>query len=175
MIQFIFAVGRRWEFSSNGDLPFNGHPCQKYDLKLFKEYTDGKIVVMGRKTFESLPFRLPNRMNVVLSSLSDVKAENGDLADIYFDLKAKRKTLKEFLEFLDTSDRDVVVIGGARMLEEASEFANAGYLTMYDTYYPDADTYINPSKISKDLVLNNCAKVTEKDKCIHIVEYIRSW
>ena len=46
------------------------------DLKRFKELTQGHSVIMGRKTFESLPSPLPNRRNIVVKSLNNIKGIN---------------------------------------------------------------------------------------------------
>ncbi len=46
------------------------------DLKHFKDLTKGHFVIMGRKTFESMPKALPNRTNVIITRKSDYKAEN---------------------------------------------------------------------------------------------------
>jgi len=50
------------------------------DLKRFKQFTQGHAIIMGRKTFESLPKALPNRTNIILTRNSDYKAENAHVA-----------------------------------------------------------------------------------------------
>ena len=65
MISTIVAVDNNWGIGFNGDLL--EHIPE--DLKYFKELTSGNIVVMGRKTWDSLPKKpLPNRFNIVITS-----------------------------------------------------------------------------------------------------------
>ena len=45
------------------------------DLKRFKQFTQGHVIIMGRKTFESLPKALPNRTNIILTRNSEYKAD----------------------------------------------------------------------------------------------------
>ena len=71
-VSIIAAVGRNFELGKNNDLIWHF----KQDMKFFKETTLGHTVIMGRKTFESLPKALPNRLNVVITSDSSYSAEN---------------------------------------------------------------------------------------------------
>ena len=63
MISLIAAIGKNRELGKNGDLVFH----IKEDMKYFKEMTMGHKVLMGRKTWESLPGKLPGRENIVVS------------------------------------------------------------------------------------------------------------
>ena len=66
MIYAIFACDDNWGIGKDGFLPW---PHNSADLKWFKQSTSNSTVVMGRKTWESLPVRpLPNRRNIVISS-----------------------------------------------------------------------------------------------------------
>ena len=47
------------------------------DLKFFKEKTTGHVIIMGRKTFESLPFLLPNREHWVITKIKDLMHRKG--------------------------------------------------------------------------------------------------
>lgn len=65
MISAIVAVDENWGIGYNGDLL--EHIPE--DLKYFKTLTDGNTIIMGRKTWDSLPKKpLPNRFNVVITS-----------------------------------------------------------------------------------------------------------
>ena len=64
MINAIVCVDKNWGIGKNNDLLFN----LKEDMKFFKETTMGHPVVMGRRTFESLPNILPGRENIVIST-----------------------------------------------------------------------------------------------------------
>lgn len=119
------------------------------DLKRFKEITTGKTVVMGRKTFESLPFKngLPNRKNIVLTRTPKESTENVTyINDINIVLN-------------DNSKEEIFIIGGAEIYKLFMPYCNKLYLTQVFTE-TDADTFfeiepgdfrvINASKIFKE-------------------------
>lgn len=100
------------------------------DLKRFKALTTGNTIIMGRRTFESLPKgALPNRRNIVLSR--NGKAEDFPNADLYPSLE----------EALATCEGEVFIIGGSSVYKEAMHIADRLCLTyIYDT--PEkADTF----------------------------------
>ena len=103
----------------------------KADMRRFKHLTTGKMVVMGRKTYDSIGKALPNRINVVLSKDTSLKLEN---CLVFADLNAA-------LRF--AADRDlseVFIIGGAQIYEQAMDIADKLYLTVVKCT-PDADVY----------------------------------
>ena len=73
-VSMIAAVGKNLELGKNNDLIWHF----KEDMKFFKETTMGHPVIMGRKTFESLPKALPGRRNIVISSNPEYKAEGAE-------------------------------------------------------------------------------------------------
>ena len=100
------------------------------DLKRFKALTTGHTIVMGRKTFESLPKgALPNRRNVVLSRTT--KELPG--CDVYPSLEEALKSCKP--------DEDIYIIGGARVYEQALPFADRLCLTEVDDTPKEADAF----------------------------------
>ncbi len=100
------------------------------DLKRFKALTTGHTIIMGRNTFESLPKgALPNRRNVVLSRTT--KELPG--CDVY-------PTLKEALESCKPKE-DIYIIGGARVYEQAIQFADRLCLTEIDDTPKEADAF----------------------------------
>ena len=100
------------------------------DLKRFKALTTGHTIVMGRKTFESLPKgALPNRRNVVLSRTT--KELPG--CEVF-------PTLEAALESCHP-DEDVYIIGGARVYEQAIDFADRLCLTEVDDTPAGADAF----------------------------------
>ena len=103
------------------------------DLKRFKALTTGHTIVMGRKTFESLPKgALPNRRNVVLSrTTKDLPG-----CDVYPTLEAALQSCK--------ADEDVYIIGGARVYEQAISMADRLCLTEVDDTPLQADTFFPP-------------------------------
>lgn len=100
------------------------------DLKRFKSLTTGHTIVMGRKTFESLPKgALPNRRNIVLSR-----------QDICFEGAETFHTLEEALQHC-APDEEVFIIGGATLYTEAMPQADRLYLTEVDDDKAPADVF----------------------------------
>jgi len=100
------------------------------DLKRFKALTTGHTIIMGRKTFESLPKgALPNRRNIVLSRSNT--AFPG--CDTYSSLEEAIRHCSE--------DEDIYIIGGASIYEQAIGIADRLCLTEVDNIPENADTF----------------------------------
>lgn len=129
MFSLIAAIGKNKELGKNGELVFH----IKDDMKFFRETTKGHKIVMGRKTWESLPGKLPNRTNIVISS-HDFDGPDEIIHDLD-DFIAKNKDTEE----------EVFVIGGGKIYTEFLPIAKNLYLTEIDadadadTYFPDFD------------------------------------
>ena len=67
----IAAIGKNRELGKDNDLIWH----LPNDLKFFREVTNGKTIIMGRKTFYSLPKMLPNRKHIVISSSNNFNSE----------------------------------------------------------------------------------------------------
>ena len=103
------------------------------DLKRFKQLTTGHTIVMGRRTFESLPKgALPNRRNIVLSRSQ--KEFPG--CETY-------SSLKEALQHC-APDEDIYIIGGASVYKQALPIADRLCLTEIDDTPEQADTFFPP-------------------------------
>lgn len=123
-ISLIVARGRNNIIGSDGDLPWR----LSSDLKLFKAITKGKPVIMGRKTWESLPRKpLPGRLNIVVTRQAGYTAEGaqvvGDMGDAFDAAFIQANT--------DRVD-EVFVIGGAQIYAAAMTVADRLYLTEVD-------------------------------------------
>lgn len=127
MISIIVAVGKNNEIGRNNDLLWR----LPADLKRFKELTTGHAIVMGRKTFESLPNgALPNRRNVVLSRDKSFKPENCTVLS----------SLDEAFIKL-SNEEEIFIIGGGEIYKQALPLADKLYLTRVQAEFPDADTF----------------------------------
>ena len=117
MISLIAALARNRAIGKNGQLLWH----LPEDMRHFRETTRGKPVIMGRKTWDSLPERfrpLPGRHNIVVSRDPAYQANGATLAGSLAD--AVRQAL----------DADeVFVIGGAQLYREALPLADRLYLT----------------------------------------------
>jgi len=139
-INIIAAVGKNNELGKNNDLIWKF----KEDMKFFKETTMGHPVVMGRRTFESLPSILQGRENIVIST-TDI---NNDKIKLY-------KSIKEFLISYKNYNDDIFIIGGASLYKAFIDIATALYLTEIDAIEKDADVYFpifNKEKFNKEII-----------------------
>ncbi len=131
MISLIAAVARNRALGKDGQLLWH----LPEDMRYFRETTRGKPVIMGRKTWESLPdaFRpLPGRRNIVISRNPAYDAPGAMLAG----------SLEEALR-LTQDDAEVFVIGGAEIYRQALPLAQRLYLTEVaqdfaaDVFFPE--------------------------------------
>ncbi len=116
MIKIIFAHGENGEFSVNDTMPWERNDK---DFEFFKIFTEDCVMVMGRKTFESLPSKLSskNRTTVVLSnSTDDIRALNGDAPDFVFSNLCTTDVVKALC--VTNVDKDICIIGGKGIIEE---------------------------------------------------------
>lgn len=129
MKNIVVAYDKAYAIGRNGELPWVGQlPA---DMKHFRETTTGGSVIMGRKTFESLPenYRpLPNRQNIVLSM--------GVVAGAGFQIA---RSLDE--AYALAKHEEIHVIGGGQVYEAAMSTVDRVYATEIDTLVAGADTY----------------------------------
>lgn len=107
------------------------------DLKRFKKLTSGHTIIMGRKTYESLPFKpLPKRKNIVISRKDD----------LYFEGAIVVKNPEEALKECNGED-EIFICGGATIYNHFLNIADKMYLTKVhqefkgDTFFPEIDYY----------------------------------
>lgn len=125
-LSMIVAMARDNAIGRNNDLLWH----LSADLKRFKSLTTGHTIIMGRRTWESLPNgALPNRRNVVVSR----SASNLSGAEV-------ASTIEQALEMARAED-EVFVIGGGKIYHELFAHCDRLYLTLVEQEYPDADTH----------------------------------
>lgn len=128
-MKLIVAIDRRGAIGRGGSLLYN----ISADMRRFKALTSGGTVIMGRKTFESLPNgALPNRRNLVITTQSDYSAEGIETFSC----------LEEALAA--ANGENVFVIGGARVYRDALPLADAILLTIIDDEAANPDTFFPP-------------------------------
>ena len=122
------------------------------DLQHFKEITMGKTIVMGRKTFESLPKVLPGRHHIVLTRNQKYKVNNPNVEVVTGNINNIFKKMKY-------SEDEYFIIGGAEIYKIGIKFADKIYLTRIyehiegDAYFPTInDKYWNISSMSQIIV-----------------------
>jgi len=124
-ISLIVAVAEDRAIGDKGNLLWH----LSSDLKRFKAITTGHTIIMGRKTYDSLPNgALPNRRNIVISrQLKSLKD-----AEVYSNIDEALKA---------TSDEDIVyIIGGGEIYKKTFPRADELHLTLVHKSYPEADT-----------------------------------
>ena len=124
-ISLIVAVAEDRAIGDKGNLLWH----LSSDLKRFKAITTGHTIIMGRKTYDSLPNgALPNRRNIVISrQLKSLKD-----AEVYSDIDEALKA---------TSDEDIVyIIGGGEIYNKTFPLADELHITLVHKSYPEADT-----------------------------------
>ncbi len=129
----IAAVDLNWGIGYKGNLLVR----IPEDMKFFKKTTVGKVVVMGRKTFESLPGKEPlkDRVNIVLSTREKIEGVNQDGR-----LKVCRSLDELFGELEQYNEDDVFVIGGETVYSLLLPYCSEAYITKIQNTYK-ADTY----------------------------------
>jgi len=151
IISHVVAMSNNWVIGVNNDLPWS----LKDDLAHFKKYTTGKIIVMGRKTYESIGRPLPNRVNFVISStLKDIEG-----VSIFTSLEDAIEAAKIYNLDQDIAN-EIAIIGGGYLFRDSMDSFNKLILTRVDCsidgdgYYPEID-FSNWELISSDEFLKN--------------------
>ena len=128
MITIIAAAGQNNELGKDNDLVWH----LPNDFKRFKKLTTGHHIIMGRKTFESFPKLLPNRIHIVISRNNSYKAEGVIVV----------KSLNEALKAVK-DDAQPFIIGGGEIYNLGLEIADKIELTRVhknfeaDTFFPE--------------------------------------
>jgi len=163
-MNLIAAVDKRWAIGKDGGLLVS----IPEDMKLFREETIGKVIVMGRKTFESLPEKraLHDRVNIVLTK--DMNYEKANVLVVH--------SVEEALEELKRYDsKDVYIIGGASVYEQFLPYCDTAHITKVDYVY-DADTYFpNLDKLENWKKTEVSDEHTYFDICYEFVKYERDF
>ena len=138
MISMIAAIGQNREIGKDNDLIWH----LPDDMRFFKETTKNKVVIMGRKNFESLPPKwkpLPNRINLIISRNPDYDAMGCEVFT----------SLEESLERAQKLTQDeIFIIGGGQIYKLGLPHADKMYLTEIhesfdaDAFFPEWDESI---------------------------------
>lgn len=128
------------------------------DLKYFKSVTQGHTVIMGRKTYESLPNgALPNRRNIILSRNKDLQLERCEIVTSLEDAIALCK-----------NEAEIFIIGGATVYAKAIDIADKLYITSIHHTFEATDAFfprVDEDQWMKISQLENTAD--EKNKYTH--------
>ncbi|MDR2917593.1 MAG: dihydrofolate reductase [Tannerella sp.] len=129
MISIIVAIAANGAIGAKNDLLWR----LPNDMKRFKELTTGHTVIMGRKTFESLPKgALPNRTNVVITGNAQASFKDCEIVDSLDAAISKHK-----------NENEIFIIGGANVYKQAIVFADKLYVTYVHHTFENADTFFS--------------------------------
>ena len=166
-ISIIVAVDRNMAIGADNKLIY----WLPDDLKRFKQLTTGNTIIMGRKTFESLPKgALPNRRNIVLTRSKDAFLEGADRFDSL--KKALDDCRKRDCEG-DERSKEVFIIGGASVYKQAIELADRICLTEIDATSDKADTFSLNSTVMNGK--KHGAKTTRQMNVISFLSLLWIW
>lgn len=124
-VSIIVAKGKNNEIGKNNELLWH----ISADLKFFKATTMGKSIIMGRKTFQSLPRALPGRKNIVISRNASFEAPG---ATVVTDIEAALR---------ESETEEVFIIGGESIYREFIPLADKLYITEVGFEDRDADAF----------------------------------
>ncbi len=154
MISMIAAVGKGNELGYKGDLVWR----LPEDLKRFKEVTKGHTVLMGHKTFDSLPKLLPGRKHVVLTRNPEEFLSEAERKECAVSPRPEVVGITELFDFVDKykgTPEELFVIGGGSIYKQLMPYADKLYLTEISADFPEADVYFpefNKSDFKKEVV-----------------------
>jgi dihydrofolate reductase len=129
MISLMVAYAQNRVIGFEGDMPWH----MPADLLHFKKMTLNKPIIMGRKTFETLPGPLPKRRNIIVTRNENYKACG---ADVFLSLDSAIGSC---------SDDEVIIVGGAQIYKHALAVVDRMYITEIDapvtgdTFFPKWD------------------------------------
>lgn len=123
ILSHVAAMARNRVIGKDGRLPWH----IPEDLRFFKKITTGKIMIMGRKTFESLPGQLPDRHHIVISRSSFVSDES----DVDF-VHSIEEALALAAELVPEFDEEICIVGGGEIYAQTLDIVDRIYLTVID-------------------------------------------
>lgn len=129
-MQAILSADANWGIGRRGDLLVR----VSEDMKFFRQTTRGHAVIMGRKTFLSLPGALPGRRNIVLTK-SGFSAPGVECVG----------SIAELFELLGEAEAEAFVIGGGEIYRQLLPYTDRVFVTRWqaafeaDTFFPNLD------------------------------------
>ena len=127
MLNLIVAKAKDNAIGKNGKIPWN----IPEELQYFKEITVNSVVIMGRKTYESIGHPLSQRINIVISNTKKYSGENLYIVS----------SLNDALELANRYDKEVFIIGGERLYKETMDIVDRMYITEVFIDVKEADTF----------------------------------
>ena len=146
-VSIIVAYSKNRVIGNDQDIPW----YIREDMEFFKQRTTGKIVIMGRKTYESIPEKhrpFKDRISYVLTRNTDYKIDHSNVR-VFHDFDKALFSAK-----LTAGDDEIMIVGGAQIYEQAMEYTDRVYATIlvsdfignaYFPILPEEDWYMTDS------------------------------
>jgi dihydrofolate reductase len=149
MIALIVAISTNNAIGKNNQLLWH----LPNDLKFFKNTTWASVVIMGRKTFESVNKPLPGRLNIVVTRDVNWKADQVMVAG----------SIEEAIKMAkDQHFKEIFIIGGGEIYQQSMPLVQRQYITRVHTHI-DGDTFFPPLDTAKwDLIAKEDFSKDEK-------------
>jgi dihydrofolate reductase len=132
MLASIVAMDKNGAIGQGNEMPWH----LPNDLKYFKEVTSDSVVLMGRKTFESIGNKLPNRINVVLTRNAKCLNETNKEDNLFF-----IDDVEKALLFSKKFEKKVFIIGGSEIYNHYVSLCDYLYITHIDAILDPVDAY----------------------------------
>ena len=154
MISAIVAIDKDWGIGYQGQLLEHLPP----DMKYFKELTQDSVLIMGRKTWDSLPKKpLPDRLNLVITSMPGAyEFDNNGKCLFWFISKEKAIDI-----MLNDDIMDYFIIGGGEIYEQLLPYCDRVYITKILKSHDNVDTYFPNLDKSNEWEIDTCTELRE--------------
>lgn len=166
-MQIIAVVDKNWGIGQNGQqmvtIPM--------DQSMFRLETQGKVIVMGRRTLQALPGARPldNRINLILTKDEKLQAKGAVLCGSMEEVLLK---LEEYKEKGLCRDEDVSIIGGQSIYEQFLPYCDKALITYVDYEY-QVDTYMVDLEKEGWKLVETSEEQTYFDLCYEFRTYVR--
>ena len=127
MLNLIVAKAKNNAIGKNGKIPWS----IPEELQYFKEKTINNVVIMGRKTYDSIGKPLNKRINIIISNTKAFSGENCFTV----------KSLEDALSLAKSFNKEIFIIGGERLYKEAIDIVDRMYITEVFMDVKEADTF----------------------------------
>ena len=148
-LSIIVAQAENRAIGLGGDMPWH----LGGDLRRFKALTMGHPVVMGRRTWESLPKRpLAGRRNIVFSQSENFSPEGAEVV----------RSVNGLFQLLRDCDDEVFIIGGGRIYRMLMPWVDRLYVTWVHREFPEADTYFPTIDLSEFTLVHQTERMLDE-------------
>ena len=148
-LSIIVAQAENRAIGLDGDMPWH----LSGDLKRFKALTMGHAVVMGRRTWESLPKRpLVGRRNIVFSQSENFAPEGAEVV----------RSVNDLFKLLKDWNDEVFIIGGGRIYNMLMPFTQRLYITWVHRTFDNADTFFPVIDLSEFTLIHQTERLTDE-------------